>query len=233
MGFYTPKKNYNTVLLALMVSLFSITALQLKAPSESLFQAKVQYHAPQPPSARSLFTPPIANSVGDMITIQINEVATHSTTTALQVSRTQAINENGTSLFNTMVGFLLNKLPFNTNKVQNVLQAPSLSGLNNTNNLGSSAEATHDNTYTDNITCQVIQVLPNGDLMVQGQKILMATKEKSTLMVTGIVRPYYLDQFNQIASSRVGNFQMIQGGKGVISRQQNDGIANKIYQFFN
>jgi flagellar L-ring protein FlgH len=201
--------------------------------AESLFKAQIQYNQPQSPAIHSLFTPPIANAVGDLVTIQINETAAHTNTAELKVTRNQTIEENGSSLFNSMLGFLFKKLPINTNKIQNALQVPSFNGLNNANTLSSKAEATQDNTYTNKITCQVIQVLPNGDLMVQGQKVLMATKEQSTLIVTGIIRPFYLDAFNQIDSSRVGNFQMVHGGKGVISRQQNDGIANKVYQFFN
>jgi flagellar basal body L-ring protein FlgH len=59
------------------------------------------------------------------------------------------------------------------------------------------------------------------------------SKERGELVVTGIVKPYYLDRNNRISSTQVANLQILQGGKGVISRQQNDGLANKIYQFFN
>jgi len=62
---------------------------------------------------------------------------------------------------------------------------------------------------------------------------VQANKERGNLIVTGIVKPYYLDRNNQISSKQVANFQMLQAGKGVISRQQTDGIANKVYQFFN
>ncbi|MEM0951577.1 MAG: flagellar basal body L-ring protein FlgH [Cyanobacteria bacterium P01_H01_bin.74] len=214
-----------------IVSIILMVALPQMVQAESLFRASARYQAP--PMARSLFTPPISNRVGDLITINVNENSAITTDAELSVTRSQTINENGTSLFNDVIGFFLNKLPFSTGTVQQALQLPSFTGLNNANTLGSEAESSRNNIYTDRITCQVTQILPNGDLMVQGQKVMMANKEQSTLIVTGIVRPYYLNQFNEIDSNRVGNFQLIQGGKGVISRQQNDGIANKIYQFFN
>lgn len=214
--------------------LMAQVALVPAAHAESLFRASTTYNAQEPLKPRSLFTPPIAREVGDLITITIDDTSTLDTTSELKITRNQTINENGSSLFNNMVGFVLGKIPFiNTSKVANTLQAPSFNGLNNANNMDSKAQTQRTTTITDSITCQVVQVLPNGDLMVQGQKTIQASKERADLMVTGIVRPYYLDRNNQIASSKVGNFQLIQGGKGVISRQQSDGIANKIYQFFN
>jgi len=205
----------------------------MEAEAESLFRASTTYDAQAPLKPRSLFTPPISREVGDMVTITISETVAQNITSELKITRTQTINQNGSSLFNHMLGFMLGKLPFNTGGIQKTLQAPSFDGLNNANNLGSKAESKRNTTLTNNITCQVVQVLPNGDLMVQGQKTLESSKERADLIVSGIVKPYYLDRYNQIPSSRVGNFQMVQGGKGVISRQQNDGIANKIYQFFN
>lgn len=223
------------------VVLFSLllagSATQIAVPcaahAESLFRASTTYNAQEPLKPRSLFTPPIAREVGDLITITIDDTSTLSTTSELKIKRTQTINENGSSLFNSMLGFVFGKLPINTSKITNALKSPSFNGLDNANDLNSKAETSRTTTVTDSITCQVVQVLPNGDLVVQGQKTVQTNKERGDLMVTGIVRPYYLDRNNQIASSKVGNFQLIQGGKGVISRQQNDGIANKIYQFFN
>ena len=117
--------------------------------------------------------------------------------------------------------------------VRTTLEAPNFNGLSNTNELNSRAEINRTTGLVDTITCQVVQVMPNGDLMVQGQKTVQGGKERTDLIVTGLIKPFYLNRNNQINSNMVANFQMVQGGKGIISRQQNDGIANKIYQFFN
>lgn len=229
-----PQQKRNTLLICVMVSSIALqTMLPLTAQAESLFRASTSYNAEEALKPRSLFTPPISREVGDLVTITINDVSTQTTKGELKVTRSQTINQNGSSLFNSMLGFMFGKLPIKTDKLVNALSAPNFNGLDNENNLGSKAESSRTNTFIDSVACQVVQVLPNGDLMVQGQKTIQASKERSDLIVTGIVRPFYLDRNNQIASKQVANFQMIQGGKGVISRQQNDGIANKIYQFFN
>jgi flagellar L-ring protein FlgH len=219
--------------ISLGLSLCLLVGCVTSSRAESLVRASAHYNGQTPITSRSLFTPPISRQIGDLVVININETTQHDADSELKITRSQVINENGTSKFNGMVGFLLNKLPMRTSGLANALSAPSFNGLNNSNALTSKAEMTHSTTYIDNIVCQVTQVLPNGDLMVQGEKVVMTNKERQNLMVSGIVKPYYLDRNNQISSKMVGGFQMIQAGKGTISRQQNDGIANKIYQFFN
>lgn len=205
-----------------------------KAQAESLFRANANYQDQQTFTPHSLFTQPKPAFVGDIITITVDETSSLTSDAELKVTRTQVINDNGSSMFNTTVRFFADKLPFiKSDKVVNALSAPSYNGLNNANNLNSKAESSRTTNLNTMITCQVVQVLPNGHLMIQGRKLVEINKETENLFVTGIVNPFYLDKYNQIASNRVGNFQLIQGGKGVISRQQNDGIANKIYQFFN
>lgn len=223
--------------MTLTALLFGVGLCQIVLPTvcqaESLFRVNATYSAQEPLRSRSLFTPPISREVGDLVTILIDETTTQETAAELKITRTQTIDENGSNMYNNVLGFVLGKLPFKTNKVENLLRAPSFNGMDNANNLNSKAESSRDLKIKDSIACQVVQVLPNGDLVVQGQKTVQYSKERSDLIVTGIVKPYYLDRNNQIASKMVANFQMMQGGKGVISRQQNDGVANKIYQFFN
>ena len=174
------------------------------------------------------------NQVGDIVTITVNEITTLDTDAELSINRSQVINENGTNIFNATLGFFADKIPFiRTDRVVDTLSAPSFNGINNANNLSSQAESSRSSQLVTNITCQVVQVLPNGHLVVQGRKIVEVNKERDNLFVTGIVNPFFLNRQNQIASNQVGNLQLIQGGKGVVSRQQSDGIANKIYQFFN
>lgn len=219
--------------LLLSLALLQMAVAPNAAGAESLFRVTTKYNSQEPLRPRSLFTPPISQEVGDLVTITVAETASDVTNAELKVTRAQVLNQNGSSMFNNLVGFMLGKVGLNSGPIRNTLSAPNFNGLNNSNTMDSKAETTRTTNISDSITCQVVQVLPNGDLMVQGQKTLQANKERGNLMVTGIVKPFYLDRNNQISSKQVANFQMLQGGKGVISRQQTDGIANKIYQFFN
>ncbi len=234
---FSNNKTHTVITLAtsisLVVCLAALTVSTQSVQAESLFRANASYQIDAPYTPPSLFTQPSPKHVGDLVTITINEVSNLTTDAELKVTRNQAIQENGTSLFNGMTAFLLDKLPFNTTKTQNALAAPSFDGMVNSNNLSSKAESDRSTTLTDNITCQVVQVLPNGHLLIQGRKVVSINKDRQDMYVTGIINPFYLDRNNTITSTQVANFQIVQGGKGTVSRQQGDSMANKIYQFFN
>lgn len=227
-----PTHGGRKLLSGLLLSGLLIGMMTAPIQAESLFRASASTQQQVDYTPNSLFTRPSPQHVGDLITINIKEQGVLKSSAELKINREQTINENGSGLFNNMVGFVLDKLPFGSG-LADTLSVPSLNGLNNSNELGSKAESTRSTTMNDIITCQIVQVLPNGHLVVQGQKTVAINKERQDIMVTGIVNPYYLNRRNEIDSNMVANFQLLQGGHGVISRQQNDGIANKIYQFFN
>ena len=202
--------------------------------AESLFRASTTYTAQTGYQPRSLFAPPIPHQVGDIVTILINETTQTSDQAELKIDRNRITDTTGSGPYNQLLTFALGKLPFGwTDKLADKLSGPVITDNGSTNILDSKAQNTRTTSFKDSITCQVTQVLPNGDLVVQGQKTMQNNKERQDMMVTGIVKPYYVNRTNQIPSNMVANFQMIRGGRGVISRQQNDGIANKINQFFN
>lgn len=225
--------SHQALCLALGLCLAVSLGMVSTAGAESLFHASASYQAQAPLAPRSLYTPPIARSVGDIVTVLVDETSQLTSEAELKINRNQTLNGSPTGPWNTMINWAIDKLPFNTGSLNEKLSAPTFSNNGSTNLLNSSAESTRKTELTESIACQVVQVLPNGDLMIQGHKTVMVNKERQDLMVTGIVRPFYLDRNNQIPSNRVANLQMVQGGKGVISRQQGDGVANKIYQFFN
>lgn len=224
----------NTVKASLSLLLLGAVSFSvMPANAESLFRAAASYRENTPYTPPSLFTPPTPRNVGDMVTILINETSSLTSSAELKINRTQTVESNGSGMFNSMVDFFADKIPVVGKSIKKVVESPSFDGLDSANGFNSKGESSRDTSLKDTITCQVVQILPNGFLVVQGRKVAGINRDQQEFYVTGIVNPYYLDRQNQIASSQVGNFQLLQGGKGVISRTQSDGIANKIYQFFN
>lgn len=225
-----------SAVLALTVGLVALSLGGL-AWGESLFRTSATYNRNlQPYTPPSLITQPAPSHVGDIVTIIIEDEMEMATSAQLQVTREQMIDENGTGLLNSMIDFVVRKFQFadwKQDKVVNKLSVPSFNGLNNSNELTSGAESTRRTELTGQIACQVVQILPNGNMIVQGRKVVAINNERQDMYVTGIVNPYYLDRQNRIASNLVGNFQLVQAGEGVISRRQRDGFANRIFQFFN
>ena len=80
---------------------------------------------------------------------------------------------------------------------------------------------------TDKVVAQVVQVLPNGNLLVQGKKSLVNQNERVDLILSGIVDPKWINQSGEINSSHVANLQFAMNGAGTVSRGQNEGILDR------
>jgi flagellar L-ring protein precursor FlgH len=210
--------------------------------AESLFRVSTEYQAQANDTTvamapRSLFTQPRPCRIGDIVSLNLNDQQTMQDTVEVKIARTNTLNENGTGLLNSAITSTLGKVPVLGKTLQKTvaprLALPSFNGLNNATTLDSKANSNRIRNVTQMIPCQVVQVLPNGNLMIQGHKVSMMNKEQMDIIVTGVVNPYYIDQNNTIDSRYVANLQLMSGGRGILSRQQSDGIANKIYQFIN
>jgi flagellar L-ring protein FlgH len=221
----------------LTILLSTLLAPVQLAYGESLFKASAQYqdniNAGTP---KSLFTQPQPKFVGDMVTVLVNDQIIIVNTADVKLSKTHTLTENGSTLLNNAVTNILDKIPFvstiTASKLGNKLSIPTFNGLDNANNQTSKTQNSQVRRITDTITCQVVQVLQNGFLQVEGKKALLAKKEESVLYVTGIVNPYFIDKQNQITSNKIANLEYRLTGHGIMTRQQGDSIANKLYQFF-
>jgi flagellar L-ring protein precursor FlgH len=195
------------------------------ASAESLFRSGVSANTYREGgyTPRSFYAVPRAAQVGDIITIRVNERTQSNIQNTTNLQKEETITENSTNMINRIVDNL-----FGFGQV-----VPSIDGLNNSKSTDVTAKSQRSVNYTDTVTCQVVEVLPNGNLIVQGKKSVNSINEQQSLYVSGIINPFYLDARNQIASNQVGNFQLNLVGKGVVSRQQKEGHLGRLFQFLN
>lgn len=78
------------------------------------------------------------------------------------------------------------------------------------------------------IAVRVAQELPNGDLFIEGTKVLLINNEEYHLYVSGLVRPSDIGPDNSVASNRVADAQIEFTGRGDIADQQRKGIITRI-----
>ena len=71
-------------------------------------------------------------------------------------------------------------------------------------------------TLTATVSARVVNVLPNGYLVVEGIKHVQVNSENQVITIRGVVRPVDLDPTNAIASDRVAQMELQVNGKGVI-----------------
>ena len=85
--------------------------------------------------------------------------------------------------------------------------------------------------FKDSVAVQVVQIMPNGNLLVQGKKTVVHLNERMDLLVSGIVDPRWIDYNGQVSSKNVANLQFAMSGKGSSSTNANDGIINRVIRY--
>jgi flagellar L-ring protein FlgH len=140
-----------------------------------------------------------ARQVGDLVTIIVNDTASALASGASTTSRKSSVSSNITSLYGAT-----------TSKLANLL------GTAGDQELAGTGQTTRNMTISTTISARVIQVTPNGSLLVEGTKNIGVNSEKQTITLEGLIRPVDLTQANTIFSNQVANLSLQVNGKGVV-----------------
>lgn len=161
------------------------------APSGSLFQA-VSY--------RPAFEDPRARLPGDILTVQITERINATQKSSSSVDRTANASAGVSALpFISPSSSLLGKLDV---------------GANSSNKFAGNGETENANTFTGSITTTVQEVLPNGHLLVVGEKQIGVNQNVDVLRFSGTVDPKQIRPGNVVASTQVANVRIESRGRG-------------------
>src|SRR4030042_5434897 len=137
-----------------------------------------------------------ATNVGDTITIPITENSQGSEIANTDVGRASGVELTIGSLFG--LNYPLN--PFSGSKNVNVEnQVDVAAGLTTKGN----AKTERQSIFTSYLTAQVIQVLPNRNLVIQGRRHLKINNETEVVTLTGIIRPRDISRDNIVPSNRM------------------------------
>lgn len=91
-----------------------------------------------------------------------------------------------------------------------------------------SVERTHRATAT--MSCLVTEVLPNGNLVIEGTRDVRTSDETLQLQLTGVIRPQDVNADNEIPSELIANAEISVKGRGIITRTQRVGVITQILQ---
>lgn len=113
---------------------------------------------------------------------------------------------------------------------------PGKFGLNEVLRTNSSSDFSGDGTTSRGnqlrgfITSRVLRVLPNGDLIVAGQKTVMVNRERQILTLVGSIRPVDIGPDNEVSSAAVGDLTVRLWGRGEIDSTVRQGWFTRIMQ---
>ncbi len=91
------------------------------------------------------------------------------------------------------------------------------------------ADSQQSNSLTGSVTVTVVEVLDNGNLVVQGEKWVTINQGDEFIRLRGIVRPSDISPDNTISSERVANAQIQYSGEGTIANANEQGWLAKFF----
>lgn len=153
-----------------------------------------------------------ARSVGDPLTIVLTE-------------RTQASKSAGSKL-DSGGGFGIT--PPSTGPLSAV--KPTDLKISGDRNFGGTGTADQSNALSGEISVTVAEVLPNGTMIVQGQKTLTLNRGDEFIQIRGLVRPADIDANNRVLSTRVADAMIAYTGRGDVARASRQGWLNRFFQ---
>jgi flagellar L-ring protein precursor FlgH len=92
-------------------------------------------------------------------------------------------------------------------------------------------KTTRTDRATGVVTVRVTRVLDNGNLVLEGRRLVKLNEETQTLVVSGVVRPYDIGPDNTVPSSRVADGEVRLEGTGSVSDRQRPGLIQRVFDF--
>jgi len=195
---------------------FSILALALASalPAQSLWLAPGSREA-------SLVADPKASRVGDIVTIVINEATLLSSSSNKSTSSTSG-NEGAVSQFL----FPSSVSRFGTFKGE----MPGI-GFNGKSDYAGGGKVNNSQVVTGRAAVLIADVLPNGNLVIEGVRRVSFSGETQHVVLRGVIRPADISPSNTILSTNIAEARLEFLSEGELSDAQKRGWLSKLYEF--
>ena len=169
---------------------------------------------------RGMFADKRAKRVGDILTIIVQETASVANSEALMTAKSS--KSGVTNLADTIVKQFVGKLP---GKVAG--QPVNVKDLNlsstGSNDYTGGGEVKNSQTIATRAAVQVIDVLPNGNLVVEGLREISFSKERQFAALRGLVRSYDIQPDNTVLSSNMADARIEIISEGTLTDAQKKG----------
>ena len=169
------------------------------------------------PGARSFFHDPRASHVGDVITVNVSAADAAKISNTSTRSRTNSDNANLTNFFG-----LENSIPKSIDPTSVVKMGSDMA------NNGTGA-VNRSESINLTLAALVAQVLPNGNLVIDGHQQMRVNNELRDLQVTGIVRTEDITSSNTVNLSQIAEARISYGGKGQITDVQQPRYGSQLF----
>lgn len=156
-----------------------------------------------------------AHRVGDILTIILQERTNASKTASTTTAKTGEISMPAPTIFGK--GIIHNG--------KDILSAEVTAERDFTGE----GDSTQSNSLTGNITVTIAEVLPNGNMLVKGEKLLTLNQGSEHIRISGIVRSADITPENTVLSSQVADAHIVYGGQGVLAESNTKGWLQRVF----
>jgi flagellar L-ring protein precursor FlgH len=160
------------------------------------------------PGAKSFFNDPRASHIGDIITVNVSTADAAKLSNTSSRSRTNSENLSMDNLFG-----LEKALP-------SALTPSSLVKTGSDNSNVGTGAVVRSESINLTLAALVAQVLPNGNMVINGHQQVRVNNELRDMQVTGIVRREDITQDNTVNLTQIAEARISYGGKGMVSDVQ-------------
>jgi flagellar L-ring protein precursor FlgH len=190
------------------------------------------------PGARQFFKDPRATRVGDILTVNINIRENAQLQNNTTTSRD---NSEGQGLPN-FLGWEAARNPLTPgavdtgqgassalNKIFRNVDPENMVTMNSQSSVQGQGQVIRREEVTLNVAALVTQVLPNGNLVVQGRQEVRVNNEVRELMIQGIVRPEDITATNTVVHTQMAEARISYGGRGQLTDVQQGRWGQQVY----
>jgi flagellar L-ring protein precursor FlgH len=179
-------------------------------------------------SLAALYEDQRANAVGDLLTVVVVETSEASREATTDLSRKAAVAADVSAFLGAPTHFGLDRLYGSTGF------DPSVKA-NTANTFKGEGTTTRKDVLRTRVAARVLEVMEDGNLLVEGRRQVKVNEEDQFLFVRGIARPTDISPDNTISSVALAEAQILYGGSGDISSHQRPGwlyrVVNAVWPF--
>ena len=178
---------------------------------------------------RGMFADKRAKRVGDIVTIVVQETASVSNTLRMKTDKDAKSSVIGaaSNVLNQFLGNIPNHAL--TKGIQKnlptgvTLPSPPAQVVDGSNNYSGGGEIKNSQTIATRCAVQVIDTLPNGNLVLEGVRQVSFSKERQFASFRGVVRAYDIGADNTVLSSNVADARIEIVSEGTLTESQKKG----------
>jgi flagellar L-ring protein precursor FlgH len=160
--------------------------------------------------------------VGDIVLVKIREEADASGGASTDLSKSSSREDSITSILGLIPAI---------KKAYPDVDPEALVSLASQHDFSGDGKTTRAGKLSGTIGVRVKQELPNGDLFVEGTKVVMINEEEYHLYVSGVVRPADIERDNSVDSALIADARVEFTGRGDIADQVSRGWFTEFLDF--